>query len=142
MKISTKGRYALRVMVTIAEINSGEYIPLKSIAEKQDISQKYLENIMTMLSKANLVDALHGKGGGYKLCKSPSEYTVGEILRLTEGSLAPVACLDEGAETCPKASYCRTLPMWKELDELINNFFDQYTLDDLVQTESNGDYII
>ena len=102
MMISTKGRYALRVMIDLAEHCNGEYIPMKDVVKRQQVSQKYVERIMTMLSKANFVEAVHGKGGGYRLNRSPDEYIVGDILRLTEGSLAPVACLDCDAEECEK----------------------------------------
>ena len=103
MMISTKGRYALRVMIDLAEHCNGEYIPMKDVVKRQQVSQKYVERIMTMLSKANFVEAVHGKGGGYRLNRSPDEYIVGDILRLTEGSLAPVACLDCDAEECERA---------------------------------------
>lgn len=124
MMISTKGRYALRVMIDLAEHCNGEYIPMKDVVKRQQVSQKYVERIMTMLSKANFVEAVHGKGGGYRLNRSPDEYIVGDILRLTEGSLAPVACLDCDAEECERADQCRTLPMWKELNNRITDFFD------------------
>lgn len=142
MMISTKGRYALRVMVDLSENQKDDYIPLKDIAERQEISQKYLESIMTVLSKAKFVDSLHGKGGGYKLNRSPNEYTVGSILRLTEGSLAPVACLEGQHNNCERAPQCRTLPMWTELNRLVNNFFDGVTLADLAKNISDGDYVI
>ena len=133
MIVSTKGRYALRVMVCLALQNSEDYIPLKEIAGTEDISQKYLESIMATLSKAGFVDALHGKGGGYRLSREPEEYTLGEILRLTEGSLAPVACLECGAKTCPRAASCPTLPVWSELDKRISGYLDSVTLADLVK---------
>lgn len=142
MMISTKGRYALRVMIDLAENNSGEYIPLRDIAARQEISEKYLESIVVVLSKAGLLDGLRGKGGGYRLTKSPEQYTVGSILRLTEGSLAPVACLEKERNTCPRAANCRTLPMWTKLDETINAFFDSYTLADLMRPGKSDDYVI
>ncbi len=142
MMVSTKGRYALRVMVDLSEHNTGAYIPLKDIAERQEISQKYLESIMTVLSKRGFVDALHGKGGGYKLNRTPDEYTVGSILKLTEGTLAPVACLDSGHKKCDRATDCRTLPMWIELERLVNNYLEGITLEDLAQNISSGDYVI
>ena len=142
MMVSTKGRYALRVMVDLSEHNTGAYIPLKDIAERQEISQKYLESIMTVLSKRGFVDALHGKGGGYKLNRTPDEYTVGSILKLTEGTLAPVACLDSGHKKCDRATDCRTLPMWIELERLVNNYLEGITLGDLAQNISSGDYVI
>ena len=131
MIVSTKGRYALRVMVDMAEQKDDERIPLKEIAIRQDISQKYIEAIMTLLSKHNLVDGVHGKGGGYKLSRKPEDYKISDILKVTEGTLAPVACLECGAEPCPKKEGCRTLPMWQKLDHMINDFFDNITLADL-----------
>jgi Rrf2 family iron-sulfur cluster assembly transcriptional regulator len=142
MMISTKGRYALRVMVDLSEQNTTTYIPLKDIAKRQEISQKYLESIMTVLSKAGFVDALHGKGGGYKLNREPDQYTVASILKLTEGSLAPVACLEHGHKKCERSANCKTLPMWIELDNLINNYLEAITLADLANNVSSGDYII
>ncbi len=132
MIVSTRGRYALRVMIDLAEHNNQERIPLKEIAERQAISQKYIETIMALLSKNNFVDAVHGKGGGYKLNRKPSEYRVGEILRLTEGSLAPVACLTPNAEPCARKSFCKTLPLWTKLDTLVENYLDSVTLADLL----------
>ena len=131
MIVSTRGRYALRVMIDLAEHQNDDRIPLKDISERNGISQKYLEAIMTLLSKNHFVDAVHGKGGGYKLNRKPEEYKVGEILRLTEGSLAPVACLEAGAEKCEKASYCRTLPLWTKLDSLVSGYLDSVSLADL-----------
>ena len=133
MLISTKGRYALRVLIDIAEHHTQERTPLKEIAERQNISQKYIEAIMTMLSKNGYVDASHGKGGGYKLNRKPEEYKVGDILRLTEGTLAPVACLEENAEECPRKDICRTLPLWTKLDDLVENYLDSVTLADLMK---------
>ncbi|MBP6886998.1 MAG: RrF2 family transcriptional regulator [Oscillospiraceae bacterium] len=142
MMVSTKGRYALRVMVDLAEHTTGAYIPLKDIAERQEISQKYLESIMAALSKAGFVDALHGKGGGYKLSRGPGEYTVGSVLKLTEGTLAPVACLEPACNPCARAATCKTLPMWAEQNRLIDRFFEGITLEDLAKNAPNGDYII
>ncbi len=133
MKISTKGRYALRVMIDLAEQGSSEYIPLKEIAIRQNISQKYLESIMTVLSKNNYIEALHGKGGGYRLNREPSDYKVGEILRLIEGTLAPVTCLECGAEPCEQADRCRTLPMWEKLNYMINDYLDSVSIADLME---------
>lgn len=133
MMVSTRGRYALRVIIDLAEQGSDGYIPLKDIAARQNISQKYMETIMTMLSKNNLVEAVHGKNGGYRLNKAPKEYTVGEILRVTEGSLAPVSCLECGAEPCDKASDCRTLPMWDKLNSMINDYLDSVTVAELMK---------
>lgn len=132
MMVSTRGRYALRVLLDLAEADPQTYTPLKDIAARQGISQKYLESIMTVLSKAELIDAVHGKGGGYRLRRPPRDYPIGEILRLTEGSLAPVACLDCSAEPCEKASLCRTRPMWNELNGLILDFLDSRSLADLL----------
>ena len=131
MIVPTRGRYALRVMIDLVEHQNDDRIPLKDISERNGISQKYLEAIMTLLSKNHFVDAVHGKGGGYKLNRKPEEYKVGEILRLTEGSLAPVACLEAGAEKCEKASYCRTLPLWTKLDSLVSGYLDSVSLADL-----------
>ena len=142
MKISTRGRYALRVMIDLAENNNGNYVPLKEIAERQEISQKYLEGIMTDLSKKHLVDALHGKGGGYKLTKEPQDYTVKEILLCTELSLEPIACLEEGAPICPRVAECRTLKMWKDFSKLVNDYFEGITLADLAQIKVEDNYII
>ena len=133
--ISTKGRYALRVMIDLAEHCNGEYIPMKDVVKRQQVSQKYVERIMTMLSKADFVEAVHGKGGGYRLNRSPDEYIVGDILRLTEGSLAPVACLECDAEECERADQCRTLPMWRELNDRIADFFDGITIADLMKKD-------
>lgn len=137
MKISTKGRYAVRLMIDLAEHNHGEFIPLMDIAKRQEISEKYLESIVSVLSKSNLLISLRGKGGGYKLAKNPEEYTVGSILRLTEGSLAPVSCLEGEVNDCTRACHCRTLPMWEGFNKLINDYFDGITIADLV---SNNDY--
>jgi Rrf2 family iron-sulfur cluster assembly transcriptional regulator len=142
MMISTRGRYALRVITDLAEHGGGEYIPLKEVADRQDISQKYLEGIMVSLSKAGLVESAHGKGGGYRLVGPPEEYRVGDILRATEGSLAPVSCLEDGAAACPRAAECRTLPMWKKLYATINEFFDGMTVADLMKKPDGGDYVI
>ena len=133
MIVSTKGRYALRVMVSFAQRGTDEYIPLKEIAEAEEISQKYLETIMTTLSKAGFVDAVHGKGGGYRLNRKPEDYTIGSILKLTEGSLAAVSCTSQGAAACSRTECCQAKPMWDRLDKLINDFFDNITLADLLK---------
>ena len=133
MIVSTKGRYALRVMVCFANRGNEEYIPLKEIAEQEQISQKYLESIMTTLSKAGFVDAAHGKGGGYRLNRRPEDYTVGSILKLTEGGLASVSCTTQGASACSRTSCCQTLPMWERLDRMIDDFFEGITLADLLK---------
>ena len=131
MMISTKGRYALRVMIDLAEHADAGYIPLTAIAERQDISEKYLESILVVLSKAGILHALRGKGGGYHLTRPAEDYSAYEILRLTEGTLAPVQCVEMG-RTCEQADACRTLPLWKGLDEVIERYLRQYTLADLV----------
>lgn len=133
MIVSTRGRYALRVLVDMAEHSQDERVPLKEIAERQQISQKYIESIMTLLSKNGFVDGIHGKGGGYKLNRKPNEYVVGEILRLTEGTLAPVACLESGSPKCEKEKNCRTVSMWRKLDELIETYLDSVTIADLMK---------
>ena len=136
MIVSTKGRYALRVMVHFAQRGGEEYIPLKEIAEAEGISQKYLESIMSTLSKAGFVDAVHGKGGGYRLNRKAEEYTVGSILKLTEGSLSAVSCTTQGASACSRSECCNALPMWTRLDKMIDEFFEGITIADLIQ-ESN-----
>ena len=133
MIVSTKGRYALRVMLCFAQRSGGEYVPLKEIAEAEGISQKYLESIMTILSKANFVDAVHGKGGGYRLNRSPEEYTVGSILKLTEGGLATVSCTTQGPAACSRSTCCHTRPMWEKLDRLVDEFFEGITLANLME---------
>ena len=132
MMISTKGRYALRVMIDLAQNGDENFVSLKDVAERQNISMKYLEMIVSMLNKGNMVRSQRGKTGGYKLAKTPSEYTVGEILKLTEGTLAPVMCLEEGAEACERAKDCVTLPLWKELNHIIDKYLDRVTLDDVI----------
>lgn len=133
MIVSTRGRYALRVMVDIAENSDGGYIAMKEVAERQNISLKYMEKIMPLLVSEKMVEGLHGKGGGYRLTRDPNNYTVGEILRLTEGDLAPVACLECNAKKCDRTVDCRTLPMWNELNARINNYLDSVSLSDLMK---------
>ena len=133
MIVSTKGRYALRVMVCFAQRGREEYIPLKEIAEAEGLSQKYLESIMTVLSKAGFVDAVHGKGGGYRLNRDPAEYTVGSILKLTEGGLSAVSCTSQGAAACSRTECCQAKPMWDRLDKMIDDFFEGITLADLLK---------
>lgn len=136
MMISTKGRYALRVLTDMAGQEQEQYVPLKEIADRQGISQKYLESIMTCLSKAGLLESAHGKGGGYRLSRSPGEYKIGEVLRLMEGSLAPVSCLECGTKQCERADSCLTLPMWTRLEEIINDYFDGISIADLLKNKS------
>lgn len=143
MLISTRGRYALRVMIDLAEHQGEGFIPLKAIAQRQGISEKYLESIMKLLVKAKLLNGLRGKGGGYQLTKAPEQYTAGSILRMTEESMAPVSCLASDAEACPRAAECRTLPLWKGLDKVINDYLDNFTLADLMHSDPDGyDYVI
>ena len=130
--ISTKGRYALRVMIDLAKNENGQPLPLKDIAERQGISKKYLEIIVKDLVDGRLVKGASGKGGGYVLLRKPEEYSVGEIVELMEGTLAPVACLQKDAEECPRYASCATLPLWQELDQLVHDFLYQKKLTDLL----------
>lgn len=139
MMISTRGRYALRVMIDLAEHSDGKYIPMKEIVSRQGISLKYFEQIAPALSKNNFVEGVQGKGGGYRLTRKPEEYTVGEILRLVEGNFAPVSCLECGAAPCDRADRCRTLTMWKQLQSMINEYFDGITLKDLAVHSNASD---
>ena len=132
MLISTRGRYALRIMLELAQYDQGPYMPLPLIAEKQGISEKYLESIVAPLAKGGLIEGARGKGGGYRLRRPLKDYSAGEILRLTEGSLAPVSCLEGDANACPRAGQCHTLPMWTKLEGLINSYLDSVTLADLL----------
>ncbi len=131
--ISTRGRYALRVMIDLSEHRGEGYVPMKDVAQRQEISLKYLEKILPVLTKNGIIEGLHGKGGGYRLTRNDDEYTVGEIMRLTEGDLAPVACLECGAEPCNRAADCKTLPMWTKLGAMLTVFFDNITLEQLVK---------
>lgn len=133
MMVSTRGRYALRVMIDIAEHGDGKYTAMKSVAERQGISLKYMEKILPLLVSANLIEGVHGKGGGYRLTREPKDYSVSEILNVTEGTLAPVACLECGAEACKRTAECRTLPMWMELNRIVNDYLDKVTLADLMK---------
>ena len=142
MMVSTKGRYALRVMIDLAEHNTRDYIPLADIAKRQEISEKYLESIVGVLSKKGLVESLRGKGGGYRLNRLPEEYTVASILKVTEGSLAPIACLENEVNTCPRAAECRTIDMWTKLYKLIDDFFEGVTIADLIRPDDGGNYVI
>lgn len=143
MKISTKGRYALRMMIDLAMNDSGSYVALKDTAERQGISKKYLEQIVPLLNKADLLRTNRGYQGGYALAKSPEQYTVGEILRVTEGNLSPVSCLQYPENECPRASGCLTLPVWEGLYKAINDYLDSVTLQDIIDNANNGgDYSI
>ena len=133
MKVSSRGRYALRVMIDLAEHDDGAYIPMKEVAQRQNISLKYLEKILPLLVAGNLVEGIHGKGGGYRLTRKPKDYPIGEILRLTEGDLAPVACLECGGGSCARTADCRTLPMWSELNRRVNEYLDSVTIGDLMK---------
>ena len=132
MLISTRGRYALRIMLELAQYDQSPYMPLPLIAEKQGISEKYLESIVSLLVKGGLVEGVRGKGGGYRLRRPLQDYSAGEILRLTEGTLAPVSCLEGEENACPRAGQCHTLPMWTKLEGLINSYLDSVTLADLL----------
>ncbi len=145
MKISTKGRYALRLMLDIAQHSNGDYVRLKDISKRQEISEKYLEQITGILSKMGFIKGVRGAQGGYKLVKSPSEYTVGSILRVTEGSMAPVACLDDIENLCPRKDKCITLKFWKDFNKVINDFIDSKSLQDLLDENKSiigNDYTI
>ncbi len=143
MKISTKGRYALRMMLDLAMHSADGFVALKDIAERQDISKKYLEQIVPLLNKADLLRTNRGYQGGYSLAKSPEKYTVGEILRVTEGNLCPVSCLQYPVNECPRASECMTLPVWEGLYKAINNYLDSVTLQDIIdRANAGGDYSI
>lgn len=145
MMISTKGRYALRVMVDLSENTSDHYIPLKNIAERQEISEKYLENIISILVKSGFVEGVRGKGGGYKLTRSPEEYTVGSVLKITEGSLSPVSCLDfeHSKSKCFRTDKCKTLQVWKKLDDITQDYLEGITVADIAFSDrDNFDYVI
>ncbi len=145
MKISTKGRYALRMLLDLAEHQNDGYIALKDIAKRQEISKKYLEQIIPILNKSDVLNANRGYQGGYRLAKAPSKYTVGDILRLTEGSLSPVACLDHNPIECERSADCMTLPVWKGLGKVINEYLDSITLQDILDMQREkyaNDYVI
>ena len=142
MKISTKGRYALRLMLDLATYAKERPVSLKDVANRQDISEKYLEQIMSTLNKAGYVRSIRGAQGGYLLTKLPEEYTVGMILRLTEGDLAPVACLECGAKPCDRAFECRTYPIWTEFYRIVNEYFDGITLADILKIDTSDNYSI
>ncbi len=145
MKISTKGRYAIRMLLDLAEHGSNGYTALKDIAERQGISKKYLEQIVPVLNRADILQTNRGFQGGYRLAQSPDKYTLGMILRLTEGSLAPIACLDNDPNLCERSSYCPTLFVWQGLNDLISNYLDNITLQDILDHEVerySNDYMI
>lgn len=142
MKISTKGRYALRMMLDLSAHQNDGFIALKDIAERQEVSKKYLEQIVPLLTKSNLLRTNRGYQGGYMLSKKPSEYTVGEILRITEGSLSPVACIQYGDVDCPRSEQCLTIPVWKGLYQTINNYLDSITLQDMIDNAAGNDFCI
>ena len=135
--ISTKGRYAIRVMIDLAKNDNGRYIPLKDVAARQEISKKYLEIIIKDMVSGGLLVGSSGKGGGYRLLRKPEEYTIGEIIELMEGSLSTVACLADGAAPCPRAAGCETLPLWAEYDKLTHDFFYGKRLSDLLKKQSD-----
>lgn len=140
--ISTKGRYSIRILLDLAEHSGGDYVPMREVADRQGISLKYIERLMPALKAAGFIDSAHGIGGGYKLTREPDQYTLWEILRMAEGSLAPVACLQESAAPCSRASECRTLPVWKNYYELTKNYFSGITLADLMDTPAADNYVI
>lgn len=142
MKISTKGRYALRLMIDLAEHDAAGFIPLRDISKRQEISAKYLEQIVVQLSRAGFVRSTRGAQGGYQLARKPSEYTVGDILRITEGSLAPVACLDHSPVECARAGECVTLEFWRGLFDVVNRYVDSTTLEDLINSHRAPDFSI
>ena len=142
MLVSTRGRYALRIMLELGRHEGEGCVPLPVIAENQQISEKYLESIVSVLAKARLVEGQRGKGGGYRLTRPLSECSVGEILRLTEGSLAPVSCLDGDTNACPRAGQCSTLPMWEKLDTIISDYLDHVSIADLLDSSAIGDFQI
>ena len=142
MMVSTKGRYALRVMLDLAENQMDGYIPLRDIAKRQEVSEKYLETILPALIKTDYLVGLRGKGGGYRLSREPESYTVGSILKLLENSLAPVACLDCDKNQCTRAANCQTLPMWKKLHKMVDDYFEGITLADLCKNREQMSYLI
>lgn len=142
MMVSTRGRYALQVMIDLAEHYNGDFIPMKDVAERQELSLKYLERILPVLSKNNLVTGIHGKGGGYRLNRDPGDYKVGEILRLTEGDLAPVSCLSKDRKFDSYLTEYRTMKMWNDFHKMTNEFFDSITIADLMKAECIDNYVI
>jgi len=145
MMISTRGRYALRLMLDLAEHQESGHVPLKDVAQRQDISKKYLEQIIPILNRANMLQTIRGYQGGYRLLRPPKEYTLGDILRATEGSLAPVACLESQENPCARQADCATLPIWQGLDKVINEYLDSITLQDILDQQAKmrgNDYVI
>ena len=142
MMVSTRGRYALRVLVDLAEQDGDRYVTLREIAERQEISEKYLESIVKELVKAGILEGLRGKGGGYRLGRSAEELNVLEVLQVMEGTLAPVACLEAGAKPCARAANCRTLPLWKGLNEVVREYLGGFTIRDLAKQSGGFDYVI
>ena len=142
MMISTRGRYALRLLVDLAEQDSDRYITLREIADRQEISEKYLESIVKELVRIGFLEGLRGKGGGYRLARRAEEIRVLDVLRVTEGDLAPVACLEEGGAACPRMADCRTLPLWKGLHELVSRYLAGFTIRDLARSGEGFDYVI
>lgn len=141
MMISTKGRYAVRIMLSLCGAETSEYVSLKSIAEDEGISEKYMESITSMLVKEGFVEGIRGKGGGYRLKRLPEEYTLGSILKATDGSLAPVSCLECKPNKCDRASGCKTLPVWEKLDKMINDYLENITLADVYNESMNQNII-
>lgn len=139
MKISTRGRYAIRVMIDLAEHNTGEYIPLTDIAKRQQISEKYLEAIVAMLVKSGNLKALRGKKGGYRLVKEPKDYNMKSILEVTEGNFAPVACLEDERNECSRYNECKTIKMWEGFRKMVSDYFENISLEDLVKEGLGGD---
>ncbi len=145
MKISTKGRYAIRMMIDLAQNDTGEYISLRDISRRQDITVKYLEQIVTSLTRAGFLRSQRGNNGGYRLARDPSEYKVGDILRVMEGNLEPISCLLDDPSECPRSESCMTLPFWRGLSKVINDYVDSYTLQDLLDNANANagyDYVI
>ena len=142
MMVSTKGRYALRVMLDLAENQTDGYIPLRDIAKRQEISEKYLETILPALIRNNFLEGLRGKGGGYRLAREPESYTVGSILKLLENSLAPVSCLECDQNQCSRAADCKTLPLWEKLYKMVDDYFEGITLADLCRDREQMDFVI
>ena len=140
--VSTKGHYALRVMLDLAENQTDGYIPLRDIAKRQEISEKYLETILPALIRNNFLEGLRGKGGGYRLAREPESYTVGSILKLLENSLAPVSCLECDQNQCARAADCKTLPMWEKLYKMVDDYFEGITLADLCKDREQMDFVI